>query len=149
MLGLKWNALGISEHNVEKTLEKKESQNGSNLAVFMLKSCKLKPNQLFCDLLLTSNIHAFVPALLSFVSDTVRIFLKRVQVQQSAVKRVNQDNFIQDTRATKMYNSLRPFFAGKVNVYVSITYAFVLLENRLESPLWQWSNFTMICKHAI
>jgi len=47
-----------------------------------------------------------------------------------------------------MNNSLRPFYAGKVNVYVSITYAFVLLENRLESPLWQWSNLTMICKHA-
>jgi len=34
ILGLKWNAFGISEHDVEKTWPKKWSQNGSNLAKF-------------------------------------------------------------------------------------------------------------------
>jgi len=34
MLSLKWDAFGISEHDVEKTWGKKESQNGSNLAKF-------------------------------------------------------------------------------------------------------------------
>ena len=94
----------LGEEGITKWLESGE--------VFMLKSCK------FCDLLLTLNIHAFVPALLLFISDTVWIFLKRVQlVQQSAVKRVNLDNFPR-TQEQRKCNSLRSFLAGKVNVKV-------------------------------
>ena len=60
-----WNAYGISELDVEKTLERMGSQNGSNLAKF---SCSNHVNfsRISCS---CSNFHAFIPALLLFVSE--------------------------------------------------------------------------------
>ena len=49
------------------------------------------------------------------------------------------------TQEQRKCNSLPPFLAGKSNVkvcfYSVYSYAFVLLENRLDPPMRQWSNY--------
>ena len=89
--------------------------------VCMLKSRKFQPDQLFCDLLLMSNIIVFAPALSLFLSDKVWIF-----------------NFPQGTRATKM-SQFTTFSCRKSECegmfLQCIILCFFLLEYKLDLPI--------------